>query len=219
MLQIKSGHAHGGRANPFGGRSPADPIFDPIWSRVNESGMRLCVHLGTTDYQKYGADWSEDPDSSLGDFDAFQWMTYWGDRPAMELISALILHNFFGRFPEIKVLLSEMGTVWLPYTLRKMDHAFVMGRKAKWSETGRLDARPSEIFRRHVVVAPFPEENVRRVVDEVGIDPIVFGSDFPHGEGLAYPSEYVDAQLKGFTEDEQRRIMRDNLADFLRIPV
>ncbi|HLG68054.1 MAG TPA: amidohydrolase family protein, partial [Acidimicrobiales bacterium] len=74
------------------------------------------------------------------------------------------------------------------------------------------------IFREHFVVAPYPEENVRRVVDEVGIDPIVFGSDFPHGEGLAYPSEYVEAQLKGFTEAEQRRIMRDNLADFLKLP-
>jgi predicted TIM-barrel fold metal-dependent hydrolase len=65
------------------------------------------------------------------------------------------------------------------------------------------------------VVAPFPEENVRRVVDEVGIDSIVFGSDFPHGEGLAYPSKYVEAQLASFSEDEQRRIMRDNLEGFL----
>jgi len=56
------------------------------------------------------------------------------------------------------------------------------------------------------------------VVDEVGLDPIVFGSDFPHGEGLAHPSEYVEAQLKDFTAAEQRRIMRDTMAEFLRIP-
>ena len=215
LIQTKSGHAHGGRDNPYGGRSLADPAFDRFWSIVNEAGVRLAVHLGGTDYQKYGADWSEDPEAVLGDFDAFQWMMYWGDRPAMELTSALILHNFFGRFPNIRVCLSEQGTVWLPYTLRKMDHAFLMGRKAKWSDTGRLDRRPSEIFRQHFVVAPFPEENVRRVVDEVGIDSIVFGSDFPHGEGLAYPSQYVAAQLSSFTEEEQRRIMRDNLENFL----
>jgi len=215
MVQIKSGHAHGGRANPFGGRSVADPLFDPIWSRVNEAGVRLCVHLGGTDYQKYGADWSEDPDVTFGDFDAFQWMMYWGDRTAYELSAALVLQNFFGRFPNIKVCLSELGTVWLPYTLRKMDHAFMMGRKATW---GTLGERPSSIFKRHFVVAPYPEENVARVVDEVGIEPIVFGSDFPHGEGLAYPSEYVDAQLKSFSPEDQRRIMRDNMADFLRIP-
>jgi predicted TIM-barrel fold metal-dependent hydrolase len=173
------------------------------------------VHLGGTDYQKYGADWSEDPDAVFGDFDAFQWMMYWGDRPAMELTAALVLHNFFGRFPKIKVCLSEMGTVWLPYTLRKMDHAFLMDRRAKWTDNGRLDRRPSEIFREHFIVAPFPEENVQRVVAEVGIEPIVFGSDFPHGEGLAFPNQYVGAQLGSFSEDDRRRIMRDNLGDFL----
>ena len=82
MVQFKSGHAHGGRDNPFGGRSIADPIFDPVWARINEAHGRVCVHLGGTDYQKYGADWSEDPDDVFGDFDAFQWMMYWGDRPA-----------------------------------------------------------------------------------------------------------------------------------------
>ena len=108
-----------------------------------------------------------------------------------------------------------MGTVWLPYTLRKMDHAFLMGRKAKWAENGRLDRRPSQIFREHFVVAPFPEENVQRVVDEVGIEPIVFGSDFPHGEGLAFPSQVRRRPAGAFSEDDQRRIMRDNLEDFL----
>jgi predicted TIM-barrel fold metal-dependent hydrolase len=215
MIQTKSGHAHGGADNPYGGRSLADPVYDRFWSIVNETEMRLTVHLGGTNYQKYGADWSENPEDVFGDFDAFQWMMYWGDRPAMELTAALILHNFFGRFPKIKVLLSEMGTVWLPYTLRKADHAFLMGRKAKWAESGRLDQRPSEIFRQHFVVCPYPEENVERVVAEVGIDPIVFGSDFPHGEGLAYPSQYVSAQLGSFSEDEQRRIMRDTMESFL----
>ncbi len=212
IVQFKSGHAHGGRDNPFGGRSIADPVFDPVWARINEAGLRVAVHLGGTDYQKYGADWSEDPDETFGNFDAFQWVMYWGDRPAMELTAGMILHNLFGRYPNVRVCLSEQGTVWLPYTMRKMDHAFLMGRKGKW---GDLGARPSEIFRRHFVVAPFPEENVERVVAEVGIGPIVFGSDFPHGEGLAFPSEYVGAQLGSFGDDDKRRIMRDNFADYL----
>ena len=218
MVQFKSGHAHGGRDNPFGGRSIADPLFDPIWARINEAHGRVCVHLGGTDYQKYGADWSEDPEVTFGDFDAFQWMMYWGDRPAMELTAGMILHNLFGRFPNIRVVLSEQGTVWVPYTLRKADHAFLMGRKAKWSENDRLDARPSEIFRKHFLVAPFPEENVQRVAAEVGVEPLVFGSDFPHGEGLAYPERYADAQLSSFGDDDIKRIMRDNLAEWLGVP-
>lgn len=212
LIQIKAGHAHGGASHPFGGRSPADPMFDSIWARVNEAGVKVAVHLGATDYQKYGADWSEDPEMTFGQFNAFQWMTYWGDRPAMELASGLILHNFFGRFPNIRVCFAEQGTVWVPYTVRKMDHAFMLGRKGKW---GDLKERPSRIFRQHILVAPYPEENVERVVAEVGVDPIVFGSDFPHGEGLAHPIDYVEAQLKSFSEEDKRRIMRDNLEEFL----
>lgn len=212
VVQIKSGHAHGGRENPWGGRSLADPMLDPFWSRIHEAGVGVAVHLGGTDYQKYGADWSEDPSATFGDFDAFQWVMYWGDRPAMELVMGTVLHGLFQRFPNVRICLSEQGTVWLPYTLRKMDHAFLMGRKGKWAS---LDRRPSEIFKDHFLVAPFPEENVRRVVDEVGIGPIVFGSDFPHGEGLAWPKEYASTQLKGFTEAEVRTLMRGNLADFL----
>jgi len=215
MIQFKAGHAHGGPDDPWGGRSIADPVFDPIWSRLNEAGTRIAVHLGGTDYQKYGADWSYDPEITFGDFDAFQWVMYWGDRPAMELTAGMILHNLFGRFPNIRVALAEQGTVWLPYTLRKMDHAFLMGRKARW---GTLDERPSAIFRRHFVVAPYPEENVPRVLEAVGVEPIVFGSDFPHGEGLAFPGQYAESQLEGVSEDDVHAIMRGNLAKFIGLP-
>jgi len=97
---FKAGHAHGGEANPYGGRSVGDPVFDPIWSRINEANTRVSTHLGGTDYQKYGADWSEDPTATFGQFDAFQWMMYWGDRPAMEFTAGTILHNLFGPVPE-----------------------------------------------------------------------------------------------------------------------
>jgi len=174
--------------------------------------VRVCTHVGPTDYQKGGADFSEDPDAVLRDFDAFQWALYWGDRPAMDTVASLILHGFFARFPNVRFCLSEQGTVWLPYLLRKLDATYHLGRAARF---GQLDRRPSEIFRDHFVVAPFPEENVARVVDEVGIEPIVFGSDFPHAEGLAFPGEYVGAQLGGFREEQVLAIMRDNLARFL----
>jgi len=43
----------------------------------------------------------------------------------------------------------------------------------------------------------------------------VFGSDFPHGEGLAYPERWAASQLAGFDEHDVKRIMRDTLAGFL----
>jgi predicted TIM-barrel fold metal-dependent hydrolase len=214
VIEVITGHAHGGRRNPHGGRSLADPLFDPFWARVNEAGLRVATHVGPTDYQKYGGDLSEDPEAVLRDFGGLQWALFWGDRPAMDSVASLIMHNLFGRFPKLRFCLSEQGSVWLPYLLRKLDATFFLGRSARF---GKLERKPSEIFRAHFVVAPFPEENVQRVVAEVGIEPIVFGSDFPHAEGLAFPSEYVGAQLGGMSEAQVHAIMRDNLAGFLGI--
>jgi predicted TIM-barrel fold metal-dependent hydrolase len=193
--------------------SPFRPENDRFWSICNEAGIGLATHLASvTRYAAQGEEWNE-PEVMLGDMDAFQWVFYYGDRPAMETVGAAILQGWFNRFPNMKLLLSEQGTVWLPYTLRKLDHAFLMGRKATW---GKLTMRPSDYFRQHCFVAPFPEENVPRVVEAVGIEPIVFGSDFPHGEGLPDPSVYM-GQIATFNQDQQRAIMRGNLARFLRM--
>jgi predicted TIM-barrel fold metal-dependent hydrolase len=193
--------------------SPFRPENDRFWSICNESGIRLSTHLASvTRYAAQGAEWDEE-EVMLGDMDAFQWVFYYGDRPAMETVGAAILQGWFQRFPNMKLLLSEQGTVWLPYTIRKMDHAFLMGRQATW---GKLEMRPSDYFRQHCFVAPFPEENVPRVVEAVGVDPIVFGSDFPHGEGLPEPTMYL-GQIATFSESDQKAIMRDNLARYLDI--
>jgi predicted TIM-barrel fold metal-dependent hydrolase len=193
--------------------SPFRPENDRFWSICNEAGIRLSTHLASvTRYAAQGLEWNEE-EVMLGDMDAFQWVFYYGDRPAMETIGAAILQGWFQRYPNMKLLLSEQGTVWLPYTIRKMDHAFLMGRPATW---GKLEMRPSDYFRQHCFVAPFPEENVPRVVEAVGVDSIVFGSDFPHGEGLPEPTLYLD-QVATFSEQDRRAIMRDNLARYLGI--
>jgi predicted TIM-barrel fold metal-dependent hydrolase len=194
--------------------SPFRPENDRFWSRCSEAGIKLATHLASlTRYAAQGEEWNE-PEVMLGDMDAFQWVFYYGDRPAMETVGAAILQGWFARFPNMQLLLSEQGTVWLPYTIRKLDHAFLMGRRATW---GTLDMRPSEYFAQHCFAAPFPEENVERVVEAVGTQPIVFGSDFPHGEGLPEPQLYLN-QLQNLSAAETRAVMRDNLARFLDLP-
>ena len=194
--------------------SPFRPENDRFWSICNEAGIRLTTHLASlTRYAAQGEEWNE-PEVMLGDMDAFQWVFYYGDRPAMETVGAAILQGWFARFPNMKLLLSEQGTVWVPYLLRKMDHAFMMGRRATW---GKLAMRPSEYFREHCFVAPFPEENLDRIVEVTGPKPIVFGSDFPHGEGLPDPADYL-GQLKNLSSEDTFAIMRGNMARFLGTP-
>jgi predicted TIM-barrel fold metal-dependent hydrolase len=195
--------------------SPFRPENDRFWSICSEAGIKLATHLATvTRYGAQGLEWNEE-EVMLGDMDAFQWVFYYGDRPAYETVGAAILQGWFARFPKMQLLLSEQGTVWVPYIIRKLDHAFLMGRKATW---GKLEMRPSDYFKQHCFVAPFPEENVDRVAEAVGLDPIVFGSDFPHGEGLPEPQMYL-GQLKNLSDDQKKAVMRGNLARFLDLAV
>jgi len=52
--------------------------------------------------------------------------------------------------------------------------------------------------------------------DALGVDRLLFGSDFPHTEGLAEPTAYVK-DIPTFTPDETRKVMRDNVLDLLGI--
>jgi predicted TIM-barrel fold metal-dependent hydrolase len=200
---------------PLNGRSPADPYYDPFWARIQESGARVVVHLNYTNYQRAGAEYGYDPNAHYFDgFDAFQWFSYWGDRPIMETVAAMIFHNLFTRFPGLHVGIIEHGAVWAPYAVRKMDHGFMMGKEAR---NGKLDERPSDVFREHFVIAPYPEENISRILDVLSPDCLVFGSDFPHPEGLPDPVTYVN-QLHDLSDDDQQKIMSTNLAEFLHLP-
>ena len=193
--------------------SPFRPEHDPFWARINEAGIRVCTHLASkTFYARQGEEWSE-PEAHLADMDAFQYLFYYCDRPAMETVAAAILQGLFVRFPNIRMLLSEQGTLWVPYLVRSMDRSSLI-RRATWD---KLEKRPSEYFKEHFVVTPWPEENVDRVIEVVGTDPIVFGSDFPHGNGLPDPLMYL-GQLKNLSEQQVEDVMRGNLARFLGVP-
>jgi predicted TIM-barrel fold metal-dependent hydrolase len=70
---------------------------------------------------------------------------------------------------------------------------------------------PAEVFRRNIFVHPFHEEDARGLVDLLGPDRVVFGSDWPHPEGLADPLEFVD-QLAGLPDEDVRKVMGGNVA-------
>ncbi|MBM3658334.1 MAG: amidohydrolase [Actinobacteria bacterium] len=202
------------RPGPAFGRSPADPHFDPFWARVNEAGVLVAFHIGESGYNEMmGPFWGEEANPSSHKQSAFQWCNSYGDRPIMDTFSALVLHNLFGRFPNVRCLSVENGSLFVPYLLKQMNKMNGMGRNGPWLG-GRITEKPSEIFKRHVWVSPFHEEDVPALATVIGADRVLFGSDFPHAEGLAEPRDFVES-LSGMSDADVRRIMRDNLHDLL----
>ena len=204
------------KTGPVAGRSPADPIFDPFWARVDEAGIPVVFHIGDSGYAElFGAAWGEDPSASVRRFSAFQWAFMHGDRPLMETLGALTYHNLFGRFPNVRVMSIENGSDWVAYLFRHLDKKKGMGRHGPWPG-GYFRGRPSAILREHLYLTPYPEDDVPAVLELVGADHLLFGSDHPHPEGLAEPNSF--AGLLGDADPlTVRRVMRDNTAGLLGI--
>jgi predicted TIM-barrel fold metal-dependent hydrolase len=196
---------------PAYGRSPGDPYFDPVWSRLNEAGVTVAFHIMPYWYfDAISPAWGHDPDPSAWRMSAWQWMNIYGERPIVDTLSAVIFDNVFGRFPNLMALIAEHGASWVPHTLSHLDKSRGMGRNGPWIG-GKLTERPSAIFKRHVRVAPYPEDDIPWIVENLGGDSscIVMGSDFPHAEGLAEPADFVKL-LDPLDDTAKRAIMRTN---------
>jgi predicted TIM-barrel fold metal-dependent hydrolase len=194
---------------PAYGRSPGDPYFDPVWARLAEAGVVVVFHIMPFWYfDAISPAWGHTTDPASWHMSAWQWNNVYGERPIEDTLSALIFDNLFGRFPDLRVLVAEHGAEWVPHFVRHMDKSRGMGRNGPWIG-GRLTDRPSAIFREHVRVAPYPEDDVPWIVDRMGhADSLVMGSDWPHAEGIAVPTDFVKI-LDGLDEATTRRIMRD----------
>jgi predicted TIM-barrel fold metal-dependent hydrolase len=107
----------------------------------------------------------------------------------------------------VRVASIENGSSWVGPLLSHFEHVYGQMPKS-------FQEHPVETFRRHISVSPFYEEPIRELADRVGVSQILFGSDFPHPEGLARPVEFVK-ELGAFGAEDQRRIMGGNLKALL----
>ena len=199
IICIKGGPAH----TPTGLTSPADARFDPFWALVDEAGVVVGIHSGDAGYGRYLSDWEP-----RGDMEAFRHsplqIVLSADRPPYETMAALICQGLFDRFPRIRVASIESGASWVPVLLEKLKKAYGQ------MPTG-FASDPVETFRRHVWVAPFYEDDLGALKEDVGLEHLLFGSDWPHAEGLAEPKSFArDLRRFGYGEDEIHTVMADN---------
>lgn len=186
-----------------GSRSFALEEFDPFWKRVVETGVLVAMHSSDSGYAKYAADW-EGGGAEMLPFksNAFRQVSEW--RPIQDAVAAWVCHGALFRFPELKIALIENGSSWVAPLLDQLTDVH-----KKMPEQFLGD--PVEAIRNSIHVSPFYEEDLGGLVDLMGVDRILFGSDYPHPEGLAQPTSYVDA-IQGLSLTDQAKIMGGNLS-------
>ena len=194
-----------------GARSFGFPEFDPFWQRVVDADILVSMHSSDSGYSRYQSDWTGPSEMLPFRLDAFRMMTI-GKRPVEDAFAAFVCHGVFSRFPTLRVASIESGGDWvvpllahLADTYKKMPQAF--------------EEHPVDAFKRNAYISPFHEDKIDELIAAVGVDHVLFGSDYPHPEGLAEPCSYVDHLPPGLSDDDLAKIMGGNMAQIMRVGV
>ncbi len=184
------------------GVSPADPVYDPFWSRANQSGVTVCYHGGDSRYAGYLADWGERAETEAFRQNPFRALA--SPSPVQDTFANLLAHGLFHRFPNLRLASIENGAGWVFHLFEKLEKSYGQTPKAYAED-------PRETFRRHVWVSPYYEDELGALKALLGSDRLLMGSDYPHAEGLADPTSYIkDLKNFDFTDEECRLVMGEN---------
>jgi predicted TIM-barrel fold metal-dependent hydrolase len=199
--------------------TPASPRYDRFWARVVDAGLFVTLHLALTEnYAQVGDMWGEEARSPSGALHEMPGFTSWAavDRPILETIGSMLLFNLYGRHPGLNVISIENGGgAWVEYLLNSINKGMYAPKFARWV-AGKPQEMPRVTAKKHLKVVPYPEDSIVRVVDLLGEDNVMFGSDYPHPEGLPSPMHMMK-RLKGLNDEQVRKIMGLNAARILGI--
>jgi predicted TIM-barrel fold metal-dependent hydrolase len=177
------------------------PAWEPLWQAVNEVGLPLHFHTfptlppGTVDRHQ-----------GLTRRAAFFTVVSGFQMNLVNILAAVIGAGVLERYPRIRIVFGESGIGWLPYALDRMDF--------EWDDRFRdlgLTMRPSEYWRRQCK-ATFQFDRIgTRLIDEIGLETLMWGSDYPHGDGV-WPesSRYIAEQFGHLPPDVTAKIVCEN---------
>ncbi|HJM37920.1 MAG: amidohydrolase family protein [Acidimicrobiales bacterium] len=181
--------------------SPGDPVFDPFWARVNEAGVTTVIHAGDSGYSSQG--YAEDAfGSSMTGRYRPSIKAFSIERAAHDWLITMSMERMYTRFPNLRIASVENGADYLDMLFRKLKQQAM--KSPTW-----FDEDPVELFREHVWMNPFWEDNVYEVIELMGADHVIFGSDWPHIEGMPTPLDYLE-EVEDLTDDDLQLVMRDN---------
>jgi predicted TIM-barrel fold metal-dependent hydrolase len=201
-----------------GRRSFALPEFDPFWEAVQEADIVVGMHQTDSGYQRYTNEW----EGSSGEFRPFEagipglngspaFLALSSEKSAIiDGVASIIGHGVATRFPRLRFAPVEWGTEWVRPFISRMSRIHAESPEY-------FDEDPMTVFRRNIFVHAFHDPDPAGLAELIGVDNVLFGSDFPHRECLADPlsySEVVEAQMSA---DDAAKVMGGNLARIMKV--
>ena len=178
--------------------------YEPFWAAAQDLNMPLSLHTAT---RREGRSRGAGPRSVRDASDRAN-KVFW---PATSLCD-MIFSGVFDRYPSLKVAIVEFELAWVPHLLGTMDYTYVE-RQKEASYRFKGDTLPSDVFHSNVYLS-FQEDAVGiRLRDIIGVDNIMWGSDYPHAESTFPRSrEIIDTIMEGVPQAERSRMVGGNAA-------
>jgi predicted TIM-barrel fold metal-dependent hydrolase len=188
------------------------PFWEELFDTCNATGTPLNFHLNA----------ALDADSAIWDNLGFDqrlpihaMLHHIGTCATM---SNFMVSGILDKYPKLKIGLIESGSGWVPFVLEAMDHQLTEFRTA---ENRGLKLRPKEYFQKHFWVTFWFESFApKHMLEEIGVDRLMFETDFPHPTSL-YPG--VQAKLVetlgGYDYATRKRVLERNAAELYNLPI
>jgi predicted TIM-barrel fold metal-dependent hydrolase len=178
-----------------------DPYWDPLWAACQDLDVPIHWHAsgGLRLSMPRWSGYTRNQEQAVGPSGGFSVQA--------QFIPNLIFSGVLDRYPRLKWVCAETGLGWVNYILDGCDHEWE--RRHLWTEG--IVTRPSELFRRQIYVDFWYEEAGIRQRHHIGIENIMWESDYPHSTST-YPEswEFVKRTLAGVPEDEQKLLRYGN---------
>ncbi len=179
------------------------PVYDPLWAVCQDLGMPVTHHSGGSGIPNY----PKHPVTTL----IFVMETpFFANRALWHLM----LSGVFDRFPGLQFVMTEQGCAWVPEVLRRMDGFHAQMKAGRVGELGVpaeavLSMKPSDMFRRNCYIASsFPSPSDAAVFRQIGLDRMMWGSDYPHHEATSpYSKESLRRTFVGWSRDELHQVL------------
>jgi len=176
--------------------------WDPLWEAAQECQMPISFHT-------VGYPVREPTDETMkAEYD----LRYRATRTTMfqigaaEYLASIVFSGALDRFPSFKFVLGEAGVCWLPYILDRMDEEY-----EDRYHVLNLSMKPSELWRRQGYSTYQHEPSVVPMIPLIGEDTIMWGSDYPHPDGIWPDSQHwIAKDLAGASPAVQRKILCEN---------
>ena len=173
--------------------------YEPFWAASQDLNMPLSLHTATRREGKSRGEGNTNIRDASGRANKVFW-------PSTSMCD-MIFSGVFERYPALQLAIVEFELAWVPHLLGSMDYTY-RERHEEATYRYKNEALPSDFFHNNVYLS-FQEDDIGiRLRDVIGVDSLMWGSDYPHSESTFPKSrEILDRILEGVPQDEKNKIV------------